>query len=482
VLIVKERFVGLVHVTETTSSHLKSSIDSLLAKFKISLKQCRGQGYDGASNMRGELNGLQSLILRDSKTAYYVHCFAHQLQLVIVATMRKHKGVSNFLNMISILLNVVGGSAKRRDMIRDINYEQVQKALGCGQLETGTGLNQEQCLQRPGDTRWSSHYKTLKSLVNMFPTIVEVLKVVEKDDRDWKNRDQASNLLVYFQSFDFVFYLHLLLTTLTATNTLSLALQRKDQDIVNAIGCVNSTRLHLHDLRRDGWDKLLDEVNEFCDLHEIDRVEMESTYIDPRQPRKKSGITNKHHYAVDCFNDIIDWLVQELDSRFSETTSQLLVCSAAFNPRESFQAFNGENLMSLAKLYPDDFSNDDLRDLSHQLRLYIADVRADDRFSNINTIGELSQKMVETGKYRLYPLVYRLLKLVLVLPVATATVERCFSSMKIVKTSLSNRMGDEHLSHRLICYIEKEEMKNVSNEAVVHRFMTMEGKGRKYDL
>ena len=29
--IVKERFVGLVHVTTTTSSHLKSSIDSLLA-------------------------------------------------------------------------------------------------------------------------------------------------------------------------------------------------------------------------------------------------------------------------------------------------------------------------------------------------------------------------------------------------------------------------------------------------------------------
>ena len=77
--IVKERFVGLVHVTETTSSHLKSSIDSLLAKFKISLKQCRGQGYDGASNMRGELNGFKSLIMRDSRAAYYVHCFAQKL-------------------------------------------------------------------------------------------------------------------------------------------------------------------------------------------------------------------------------------------------------------------------------------------------------------------------------------------------------------------------------------------------------------------
>jgi hypothetical protein len=75
---------------------------------------------------------------------------------------------------------VVGGSTKRRDMIRDINHEQVKQALGYGQLETRTGLNQEQCLQRPRHTRWSSHYKTLKSLLNMFPTIVEVLKVVKR--------------------------------------------------------------------------------------------------------------------------------------------------------------------------------------------------------------------------------------------------------------------------------------------------------------
>jgi hypothetical protein len=83
-----------------------------------------------------------------------------------------------------MLLNVVGASAKRRDLIREINYEEVSKALGCGQLETGTGLNQEQCLQRPGDTRWSSHYKTLKSLVHLFPTIIKVLDIVSKDDRD----------------------------------------------------------------------------------------------------------------------------------------------------------------------------------------------------------------------------------------------------------------------------------------------------------
>ncbi len=47
----RERFIGLVHVTETTSAYLKSSIDALFVELKLSLKQVRGQGYDGASNM-----------------------------------------------------------------------------------------------------------------------------------------------------------------------------------------------------------------------------------------------------------------------------------------------------------------------------------------------------------------------------------------------------------------------------------------------
>jgi hypothetical protein len=90
--------------------------------------------------------------------------------------------------------------------------------------------------------------------------------------------------------------------------------------------------------------------------------------------------------------------------------------------------------------------------------------------------------MVATTKDICYPLVYRLLKLVQALPVATATVERCFSALNLVKTDLSNKIGDEHLSHRLICYVEKELLRKVTNEAVVDRFMNMEGKGRKYDM
>ena len=106
----------------------------------------------------------------------------------------------------------------------------------------------------------------------MFPTIVKVLEIVEKDNKDWKIRDQASNLLRYFQSFDFVFYLHLMLTILGITNTLSLALQRRDQDIVNAINCVRATRRQLDELRREKWEKLLVDVYGFCEKNDISKM------------------------------------------------------------------------------------------------------------------------------------------------------------------------------------------------------------------
>ena len=52
------------------------------------------------------------------------------------------------------------------------------------------------------------------------------------------------------------------------------------------------------------------------------------------------------------------------------------------------------------------------------------------------------------------PLVYRLIELALILLVATATVERAFSAMIIIKTDLSNKMSDELLNYWMVCYIK----------------------------
>ena len=74
---VVERFLSVVHVGDTTSATLKLAIETLLMEHSLSLSRIRGQGYDGASNMEGAVNGLKKLIMDESPSAYYVHCFAH---------------------------------------------------------------------------------------------------------------------------------------------------------------------------------------------------------------------------------------------------------------------------------------------------------------------------------------------------------------------------------------------------------------------
>ncbi|XP_034215524.1 zinc finger MYM-type protein 1-like [Prunus dulcis] len=84
-----ERFVGVQYVSDTTSSKLKEEIEQLISSTNLSMSRLRGQGYDGASNMKGELNGLKTQILREYPQAYCVHCFAHQLQLAFVARSKE---------------------------------------------------------------------------------------------------------------------------------------------------------------------------------------------------------------------------------------------------------------------------------------------------------------------------------------------------------------------------------------------------------
>ena len=72
-----------------------------------------------ASNMQGDINSLKTLILKENKLTFYVHCFAHQLQLTLVVVAKNHINIAKFFNVFSNLVTVVGGSCKRQDTLRD---------------------------------------------------------------------------------------------------------------------------------------------------------------------------------------------------------------------------------------------------------------------------------------------------------------------------------------------------------------------------
>jgi len=78
----------------------------------------------------------------------------------------------------------------------------------------------------------------------------------------------------------------------------------------------------------------------------------------------------------------------------------------------------------------------------------------------MSSITYLCQGLVKTEKLKIYQLIDMLIRLILTLPVLTATTERTFSAMKIVKTRLRNRIEDDFLANYLIVYIEKKLLKN----------------------
>ena len=67
----------------------------------------------------------------------------------------------------------------------------------------------------------------------------------------------------------------------------------------------------------------------------------------------------------------------------------------------------------------------------------------------------------------------KLIRLVLTVPVSTAKSEPAFSAMKLVKTRLRNKMGDEFLRDCLIIYIEKEIAIEFTTDTLIDNFYDM---------
>ncbi|KAK4722096.1 hypothetical protein R3W88_012329 [Solanum pinnatisectum] len=444
------------------------TIYSLLFVHSLSPSKIRGQGYDGASNMKGEINGLKTLIMKDSPSAYYIHCFAHQLQLTLVAIAKKHLDVEDFFDHVSNVLNVVGGSFKHRDLLRDHHAKKLEQLFESSEVQKGQGLHQERGLHRPGDTRWGSHFKTLENFIIIFSSIVHVLEVIELEGSTSSDRKQAEYLLTKIKTFKFIFVLHLMLKVLAMSNELSMILQKKDQDIVNAVEFLNITKKRLQDMRENGWESLLDDVPSFCDVHDILIPKLDESYFPGKSKRKSSGVSYAHHLCVEVFFVVIDVQLQELNGRFDVVSSDLLLGMGSLNPVNSFFNFDKGKIMTLAKCYPSEFDDGKIRDLSYQLDTFIIHMRSGNpKFSNLQGIRDLAKALVEANLAETYSLVCLLVKLTFILPVATTTVERAFSSMKHIKNEVRNSIGNQYLNDCLVCYIERDVFINVSNDVII---------------
>ena len=120
--------------------------------------------------------------------------------------------------------------------------------------------------------------------------------------------------------------------------------------------------------------------------------------------------------------------------------------------------------------YPIDFTDDEKNDLKKELDLYKYDVVQHSGFKNLKNISELCQWMVRIRKSEYYPLIYRVVKLVLTLLVFTATTERAFSAMNVIKIYLRNKMEDELLSDAMMLFIERDIAATINTDSFIDDF------------
>ncbi|XP_058775529.1 uncharacterized protein LOC131649788 [Vicia villosa] len=292
---VVERFIALHHIKDTTSESLKSALYGILDKYTLSISRIRGQGYDRASNMRGEFNDLQRKIIDENPYAFYVHCYAHRLQLVIVSITSSCSSIHDFFEYITLIVNTTSVSCKRRDALTEAQHQDILNKLESCEISRGRGLNQSSCLTRPGNTRWGSHHTTLLRLDQMWSSVLKVLSM----DEDGHGPSQAAGLIEKMESFKFAFILRLMLNLFGITNELSNVLQRKDLNIVNAMELVDVVKARLSTMRESGWNNFFTDVQGFCVAKSILVPNMDDE-IPVRGCSRAEGrtITNLHHYRA----------------------------------------------------------------------------------------------------------------------------------------------------------------------------------------
>ena len=102
-LVPHKDLIGLYKVPNICADTLASWIRDALIRMNLSMNKCRGQCYDGASNMAGAKTGVSTQIKLEEPRAIFTHCYGHSLQLAVGDTTKGIKNLADMFNAAEIL-------------------------------------------------------------------------------------------------------------------------------------------------------------------------------------------------------------------------------------------------------------------------------------------------------------------------------------------------------------------------------------------
>lgn len=160
-------------------------------------------------------------------------------------------------------------------------------------------------------------------------------------------------------------------------------------------------------------------------------------------------------------------MIGEIERRFSQETQTLLISFAYLQPdklREDDCGQCQEHLAYLGNYYKLDVSA-----LTTQYALFKEESHLHSCTSGLAVL----QSMRQTGLHRVYCELYKLYRIFATLPITTASCERTFSKLTVVKSKLRSTMSQKRLESLMILFAESDITVNLTYDSVIDSFAVM---------
>nr|XP_042895669.1 52 kDa repressor of the inhibitor of the protein kinase-like [Parasteatoda tepidariorum] len=446
---IREDFLTFVPVHDVTGAGLANTVLETLSSLGFDLKKMRGQGYDGASAMRGQFRGVQAFIREKLPLALYTHCSSHSLNLCL-SDASNIPSIRNCMGVIKEVCGFFHKSAKRTEILKstisDCCPEQKKKKL--------ISL----C-----ETRWVDRHDSVFLFKDILEPIILSLLKIEEESSD--SAPKAHALGSSISQFQFLVNLFLLSRMLSTTHNLSETLQKRNIDLSQAMANVTSVLDLLSKQRanaEDNFKTLYVEVKEFAEKLDI-KEEI------PRICRLQTARNNvpystkEEYYRRIVYVPYLDDFCNSLKERFQshkETVASLQHILPEFCIKTDFSS-----LEAAFNFYEDDLSHKEI--VKSEFMLWREKWSRDKSEDLPKTAICCLEKCDKT----FFPNIYILLKLLAVLPVSVATVERSFSSLRRLKSYLRNTTSENRLNGLALLSIHRDV--KISDEEVLDKFASV---------
>ena len=250
-------------------------------------------GLRWMATMSGEISGVQRRI-QDSfpEVKYFVHCYSHLLNLVIVNTCSSVVEARNVMTIFGKITWFVCGVSKRKAILKkevqqddkdldfDLLYESEEALLGAAK--------RQKVMPKLAETRWTSRIDTLSWLLVHYQSILNILETIKAQSKGQAAADASSYHAVLLK-FDFIVAVVMLQYPLGYIRPLSILLQSETCDLVRA-------HLESRDLVSVFQGIRTDSSAKFHDLYERSESIGRENEVVPMKPRS----AQKTETQIEC--------------------------------------------------------------------------------------------------------------------------------------------------------------------------------------